>query len=1600
MMRALGQFSEATRRWFSGAFGAPTPAQLGAWEAVGRGEHTLVVAPTGSGKTLAAFLWSLDRLATEPPADAPARRCRVLYVSPMKALAVDVDRNLRAPLRGLAREAVALGLPAPPIEVSVRTGDTPDGARRAFARRGADVLITTPESLFLLLTSKAREMLAGVEHVIVDEIHALAGSKRGAHLAVSLERLDALLPRPAQRIGLSATVRPVEEVQRFLAGGRPVTLVQPPSEKRWDLTITVPVEDLGDLGAESGRGPGGPSPRERSSIWPHVEERIVDLVAAHRSTIVFVNSRRIAERLTARMNEIWEERAGSPAATVAPPPDRDSTEGGPGHGAEGAGTSRGSLVRETAEATHNMGNSPPAVLARAHHGSVSLEQRLEIEEALKSGRLPAVVATSSLELGIDMGAVDLVIQVEAPPSVASGLQRVGRAGHHVGAVSRGTFFPAHRGDLVESVVVVRRMREGLIERLHIPAGPLDVLAQQVVAMCAMDSWQVEEALELVRRAAPFAALTPSVFESVLDMLTGRYPSDEFVELRPRLVWDREADTLTGRPGAQRLAILSGGTIPDRGLYGVFVAGEGPGRRVGELDEEMVYESRVGDVFLLGTSAWRVETITHDRVLVTPAGGQPGRLPFWRADSFGRPAELGAAVGAFLREVDGVLAGSDGSGGSSGGPVAAAGERTTAGEDLAVGDLDDSARANLLQYVREQREATGRVPSDRTLVIERFRDEMGDWQVVLHSVFGQRVNGPWALVIAARLRELLGVDVQAFPADDGIVLRLPDTDLEDARLAAALAEALQVEPGEVQGRVTDQLGGSALFAARFRECAARALLLPRHSPNRRQALWQQRLRASQLLTVASQYPSFPIVLEAVRECLQDVFDVPALEQLMADVAARRVEIVQALTPAASPFARSLLFGYMMQFVYEGDQPLAERRAAALALDPVLLAELLGTGATDLADLLDPGAVDSLEVELQGLAPERLARHTEDLADLLRRLGPISPAEAARRTRSPGEVHGWFAALRDAGRAIDVRVDGAGGRGGEARWAAVEDAGLLRDGLGTEIPGAVPPAFLDPVPGALAVLLRRFARSRGPFTTREAEAWLGLGGGVVAPALEALAGAGTLTRGRLRPGSADSGEWCDAEVMRRLRRRSLAAQRAQAEPVDAGAYTRFLHQWQALGELRGPDGLLRAVEQLAGARVPASAVESLVLPARVRDYSPALLDAALSEGLVIWQGAGTIPGNDGWVTLHLAESAEQTLRAPGPADGGPVHRTVLSELARGGAWGFRELADAVGRSWGRAGDGHEGAPGAAGPDGGRAGAVDPPLDADLVDALWDLAWAGLVTNESFGPVRTVLATGRSAHRRAPGGRLGGRVGSRPRLGSAGRIAMPSRTGPPTVAGRWSLVGEGLADPTARAVATAEVLLDRYGVVTRGAAVAGGVEGGFAAVYRVLAAAEEAGRVRRGYFVEGLGASQFASAGAVDALREETRQGEGGGSGPDAVVLAVTDPANPYGSVLPWPGSPAGRPSRSAGGIVVLVEGAPALYLERGGRTALTFGGSEAVLARTAEAVAAAVRTGRLDSVSVERADGEAVRGSAAPLVRALREAGFVPTPRGLRLRAPLG
>ncbi|HEY7196534.1 MAG TPA: DEAD/DEAH box helicase [Gaiellaceae bacterium] len=1401
-MDALAPFSPSVRTWFERTFDAPTPAQERGWPAIASGAHTLIQAPTGSGKTLAAFLWALDRAR-------PGAGTQVLYVSPLKALNYDVERNLRGPLAGIGSE----------LSVAVRTGDTSPKERAAMLRTPPDILITTPESLFLMLTSRARDILGSVRCLVLDEVHAVAGTKRGAHMALSVERLERLVEEPLQRIALSATQRPLDEIGRFVSGGHPIELVDAGSRKELDLEVVVPLEDM--------REPG-----EGSSIWPSIYPKILELVEAHRSTIVFVNNRRLAERLALRLNELADRE-----------------------------------------------------IARAHHGSLAREQRLEVEELLKRGEIPALVATSSLELGIDMGAVDLVVQVESPKSVATGLQRVGRAGHRLGEASKGRIFPKFRADLLESAVVAQRMHEGAIEETRIPRNPLDVLAQQIVAISAQEEIAVDDLHELVRRAYPFRDLSRQQLENVLDMLAGRYPSEEFAELRPRIVWDRIGGLVRGREGARRLAVTNAGTIPDRGLYGVYLI-EGGGR-VGELDEEMVYEARLGQTFLLGASTWRIEDITRDRVLVSPAPGIPGLVPFWKGEGIGRPYELGREIGRAARE------------------LAALDDERARARLVEEHALDGQAAENLLTYLRDQEAATGTLPSDRTIVVERFRDEIGDWRLCLLTPFGGRVHAPWSLALAARLRDALGIEVGSIWSDDGIAIHLPDADAPPA------VDDLVVDAAELEELVLTELAGTALFGARFRENAARALLIPRRRPGERTPLWQQRLKAQALLQVARRYPDFPVVLETVRECLQDVFDLPALRSILGDLQARRIDLVDVETPQASPYASSLLFDYVATYMYEDDTPLAERRAQALALDRDLLKELLGQ--EELRDLIDPGALEQVETELRGRAAS-----PDQLHDLLLRRGDLAPGEFDEALA---------ASLEAERRAVRVRV------GGAERLIAAEDAGRYRDALGAMPPSGLPDAFLEPGEEPLAAILVRFARGRGPFSTAEVSARFGLDRERTEGLLGRLERDGRLVRGELRPGGTER-EWCEPDVLRRLRRASLAALRKQVEPAAQASLGRFLPAWQGIDRRAT---LREALVPLQGLSLPVSLWESDVLPRRVPGYQPAQLDQLCASGEVVWVGSGLER-----VAVYFREDAPALGRpAALAAPEEQAHESVRAALAAGALFWFDLLRETG-------------------------------LDAETaLPALWDLVWAGEVTNDAWQPLR--------ASRRFATPRLE----RRPRRFSRQRSDAITAT-----QGRWSSTMSLFpGEPEPRALA--ELLLERQGIVTRDGVRAEGVPGGYGAVYGELRKLETLGICRRGYFVEGLGGAQFAPPGAVERLREPAEEAT-------PLVLAAADPAQPYGAALPWPKRAGARAARVAGAHVVLLGGEPALFVERGGRSLVPLRDPEEEWLRPAlEALVSHVRRAGRKRLAVERFDGQPV--NETDIVPLLVEAGFLAGPRRAVLRA---
>ncbi len=1533
---SLDLFHPPVRDWFSRAFEAPTKPQALGWPAIARGESTLILAPTGSGKTLAAFLWCLNRLLFEPPPPSK-ERCRVLYVSPLKALAVDVERNLRAPLAGIANVAQEKGVAVSFPEVAIRTGDTPAVERARFGREAADILITTPESLYLLLTSNARERLRTVDTLIIDEIHALVPGKRGAHLTLSIERLEAIRTgdRPLQRIGLSATQRPLDEVARFLGGAEPrkprrraataptagtrgrrarsatahealpiedveaelhdefageerpatyraVTIVDASDKKALALRIDVPVEDMAKL-ARPVEIPSGPAAQGtvRPSIWASIHPRLLELIRQHRSTLLFVNSRRLAERLAGALNEL----AGEP-------------------------------------------------LVRSHHGSLARAQRSEVEDLLKAGRIRALVATSSLELGIDMGAIDLVVQIESPPSVASGLQRIGRSGHTAGAVSEGIIFPKFRGDLVACAAVARAMHEGTVESTRYPRNPLDVLAQQIVAIAGMDTWTVDDLFALIRRAAPYADLSRRMFEGVLDMLSGRYPSDEFAELRPRVTWDRVTGTLAGREGARRVAIVNGGTIPDRGLYGVFLAGADRVVRVGELDEEMVFESQVGETFTLGASTWRIEEITHDRVLVSPAPGEPGKMPFWHGDQAGRPVELGFAIGKLVRELRRT-------------PRGAAAERL-----VRYHDLDPTAADNLLRYLDDQA-AAGAIPDDRTLVVERCLDELGDWRVCLLSPLGSRIHAPWAMAATARIRRRTGMDVEVMWGDEGFVVRFPEVE------QAPDPDLLIPDPDEVEGLVMRQLGSTSLFATRFRETAARALLLPRRWPGMRTPLWQQRKRASDLLAVASRFGSFPALLETYREVLRDYFDMPSLVDTLRRLSTRTLRLVTIDSRIPSPFAASLLFSYVANYIYDGDAPLAERRAQALSVDQAQLRELLGDA--ELRELLDSDALVAVERQLQHVDDRYKVKTGDGLHDLLIRIGDLSEAEVRERTVLP-DVPTTLRELERARRIVSLHI------AGDRRFVAVEDVARYRDALGIQLPPGIPEALLEPVRDPAADLAQRFARSHAPFTAREFAARYGLGSSVAESLLLRLTDAGRLIEGEFRPGGLER-EWCDSDVLRSLRRRSLAKLRQEIEPVDSDALGRFAVSWHGVGMGRtGLEPLLDAVEQLQGAAIPASVLEREILPARVEDYSPGMLDTLMAAGEVVWAGVEPLGERDGRIALFLTDHMIR-LRGPGSGlrepdtevEGRPAE--ILDYLRAHGASFFAAI--------------HQGTGGG--------------FPNETVKALWDLVWRGLVTNDTLHALRAYV---RPEDKRA---RRGRQVPFRSR-----------RLVPPTAEGRWSLVERAKASKSAATewgAAMAQQLLARYGVVTRETVAAEAVAGGFGAVYQVLKAMEDAGRIRRGYFVAGLGAAQFALPQALDLLRSMRELPET----PRTVVLAATDPANPFGSIMKWPDPAAGAegstgvsssegrgPTRTVGALVILVDGAAAGYLRRGERELLLFVPEvEPQRSRVTREVARmllhlASRRGML----IGEINGELATAHSA--ARPFLEEGFVATAMGLQAR----
>lgn len=1531
----LDLFHPTVQTWFLQDLGEPTQAQLEAWPAIARGEHTLLLAPTGSGKTLAAFLTAINRLMfersstdqVEASGDAAKKRgVSVLYISPLKALGVDVERNLQRPLFGIQRVADDTEQHYDLPTVAIRSGDTSPSDRRRIAKTPPDILITTPESLYLILTSKAREILGNVETIIIDEIHSLVACKRGSHLFVSLERLEHLRRRstpqrpPVQRIGLSATQRPLDEVARLLGGlefatqndpiatPRDVTIVEAGQKRDLDITIEVPVEDMSQLTEAQAKSQSGNARKREnqppiSSIWPAIHPRLVQLIRSHRSTMIFVNSRRLAERLAAAINDEADEE-----------------------------------------------------IALAHHGSLAKDTRFETESRLKQGQLPAIVATSSLELGIDMGAVDLVIQISAPPSIASGVQRIGRSGHSVGAVSQGIIFPRYRGDLLACAAASDRMLNGKVEATFYPRNPLDVLAQQIVAIVSEGPIPADAVFRLILSSAPFADLPRSSYEGVLDLLSGRYPSDEFHELRPRINWNRISRELSPRDGSQRIAILNAGTIPDRGLYGVFLLSkEGePNSRVGELDEEMVHEIHPGDVFLLGASSWRVIEITQDRVLVTPAPGEPGRMPFWKGEGSGRPLEFGQAIGSLARRLLDLDRGD-------------AIEQLTNDHGLA-----DQAAENLMKYLEAQIEATGEIPSDRTIIVEAGVDEIGDWRIVILSSFGARIHAPMASAVVSRLREVSNGQVDVMWTDEGIVFRLPAAD--------ELPSTALLFPGphEIEDILVKELSTTSMFASRFRENAARALLLPRHRPGKRTPLWLQRRKSADLLTVAARFPSFPMMLETYRECLKDVFDLAGLKTLLNDVENHAITVRHIQTESPSPFASAVLFSFAGNFLYDGDAPLAERRAQALALDHLQLQELLGE--VNYSELLDPEVLIQLRTELQRLNTEQPVRSADGLHDLLLHLGDLSRVEIVKRcdlTLDPQSAEKWISGLLEQGRILQLTIID------EERFIAAEDASRYRDAMSIQLPRGIAKALSAPVESPLIDLISRFARTNGPFSVEDIRARFNLLPDHLNVTLVELGRDGRLISGNFitprrdceahtppMPDNVVERQWCDANVLRIWKQRSLAAVRDQIKPASPEACMRFLIDWHGIGRRRkGPEALLDVVEQLQGIALPASCLERDIIPARVPDYRPGELDELCATGEVLWQGRGKHGTHDGRIALFLSESFDQlTLPSLTEEVEDELSNRIREFLTSNGAVFFSAIHSAIGG-----------------------------FRNDVFESLWRLVWHGEVTNDTLAPVRSLVRFTRSAAPSRSGQTpTGRRISSRRSV----RARSQRATLLPGTEGRWSLLSTPDKDafsPTERRMEQAQQILDRMGIVTRESVAAENIPGGFSAIYPILRALEDSGKIRRGYFIDGLGAAQFAAPGADERLRNLASQENVGST--KSIAISAVDPANPFGSVIPWPsvaGSKAIKPQRTSGALVLIRGGLAIGYLNRGYDSLTTFRHKTSDLPAIPKDLAAAIAelAGNHGQILLATIDGHPAQDS--DLAPDFLTAGFQSSSSGLRHR----
>ncbi len=1411
---------ELAGTWFRETFGEPTPAQELAWPALARSESALVVAPTGSGKTLAAFLVFLDRLAREP--DRERDGVKVLYVTPLKALGNDIHRNLEVPLEGMTRLAERLGKPAPGITIGIRSGDTPQKERDRLTRKPPDVLITTPESLYLMLTSeRAAKTLGSVEAVIVDEVHALAPNKRGTHLTVSLERLAWLTGRPFQRVGLSATVRPAERVAAWLGGqerrtDRPVQVLDSGGRKEIDLTVASPVEDFRELPGES--------------VWPSIFDELHRLVREHHSTLIFVNNRRLAERAARQINE----RAGEE-------------------------------------------------LARVHHGSLSREKRYEVEALLKAGKLPAMVSTSSMELGIDIGAIDLVVQIESPKSVTSGLQRVGRAGHLVGEVATGRIIPKIRADLVDAAAVARGMLRREIETTEVPEGCLDILAQQIAATVSAGEWTDQQLFELMRGAYPFRELDRGRFEAVLGMLSGQYPAARFGELRPRVVWNRSNGEVRARPGTRMLAVTNGGAIPDRGYYRVVHGGTGA--RLGELDEAFVFEMIPGDSFVLGSAVWRLDHIDRDEVVVTEAPGAMPSMPFWHGEQAGRPYEQGVRFGEFLAEAGKRLDDPD--------------VDAWLREECA---LDELAAANLRTFLTEQRDASGELPTHKAIVIEEFDDELGDRRVVVHSPFGSRVHQAWMLVVRARIRDAENLDVEAVAVDDGFMLRLP------GRESPVPIDLITQLPGdeELDELLLRELQVSPIFGVLFRESAARALLLPRRGPDRRTPLWLQRIRAQDLMQLVKRYGEFPILLEAYREAWDDLLRVRDFRKVADGLRSGEIAVRHVVSDVPSPFAFHFLFDYQMENRYVGDYPRAEWRTQLLAVDRDLLSRVVRPDA--LRELLDAGAIERVEALLQRMDDRSKPRTIDELADVLAALGDLDDEEM--RARAGSRWREMAEALVEDGRAARVGV------GGARRWVPADHADEYD-------------AMAAGDRASMVAVLRRHLAGHGPVTAAELADRYGVPEGEITATLMELRSDGQVSTGEFRPGGTTR-EWVDTDNLKRIHRETLQVLRKEIQPVDPERYADLLLS-QAV-EMPGTEGGARLVlDRLAGVPVPAAALVPEILAPRFRHGDVAAVESLVRVGEYLWQG---LPGRR--VALFPRVGAERLLRRPTEVKSESA-RSVEALLAERGASFLSEVARDAGLP-----------------------------EQDALKGLFQLAWAGRVTNDALTGIQEP-------------GRARARRGTRAeRLGESHRIPLY---------GRWSLLPAPVEDPADAAEAWSERLLAVYGVVAREIASAADVPVPWPLMVDALTTMEAQGRIRRGYFVRALSGIQFALPATVDRLRAEPRSG--------VRLVAVADPANAYGAILPLAADVPYRPSRVPGSWLVTRDGVPTIAVEGWGRRVVPLSNGEVGPGLEQLRDLALRRPG--GRLAVESWGEEPVIGSSGEGL--LAAAGFSAGPRRMTYRAPV-